>query len=104
MRLENFFFCKKPIIWKNNNLEYYQLLLFAIIDILNNSEHRCFVKKAILNVTTSGRSIFFFFKKQSVNILSVSSEESSLDIDHAEEMELLLENYYMQVSSSTFLL
>lgn len=25
------------------------------------------------------------------------SEESSLGIDHAEEMELLLENYYMQV-------
>lgn len=47
---------------------------------------------------------FFFFKKQSVNISSVSSEESSLDIDHAEEMELLLENYYMQVSSCTFLL
>lgn len=47
---------------------------------------------------------FFFFKKQSVNISSVSSEESSLDIDHAEEMELLLENYYMQVSSCSFLL
>ena len=29
--------------------------------------------------------------------LSVSSEESCLGIDHAEEMELLLENYYMQV-------
>lgn len=27
----------------------------------------------------------------------VSSEESCLGIDHAEEMELLLENYYMQV-------
>lgn len=27
----------------------------------------------------------------------LSSEESSLGIDHAEEMELLLENYYMQV-------
>lgn len=26
------------------------------------------------------------------------SEESSLGIDHAEEMELLLENYYMQVA------
>lgn len=79
--------------------------MFAIIDILNNSEHRRFVTKAILNVTTSGRSIFFSsLKNHSVNILSVSSEESSLDIDHAEEMELLLENYYMQVSSWTFLL
>lgn len=29
--------------------------------------------------------------------LSVCSEESSLGIDHAEEMELLLDNYYLQV-------
>lgn len=27
----------------------------------------------------------------------VCSEESSLGIDHAEEMELLLDNYYLQV-------
>lgn len=32
--------------------------------------------------------------------MSVSSEESSLGIDHAEEMELLLENYYMQVPTN----
>lgn len=30
-------------------------------------------------------------------LCACSSEESSLGIDHAEEMELLLENYYMQV-------
>lgn len=29
--------------------------------------------------------------------LSASSEEISLGIDHAEEMELLLDNYYLQV-------
>lgn len=31
------------------------------------------------------------------NLASVCSEESSLGIDHAEEMELLLDNYYLQV-------
>lgn len=30
-------------------------------------------------------------------LLEFFREESSLGIDHAEEMELLLENYYMQV-------
>lgn len=30
-------------------------------------------------------------------ILYVCSEESGLGIDHAEEMELLLDNYYLQV-------
>lgn len=33
-------------------------------------------------------------------LLSVCSEESSLGIDHAEEMELLLDNYYLQVEYS----
>ena len=33
-----------------------------------------------------------------------SSEESSLGIDHAEEMELLLENYYMQVGLAKILI
>lgn len=37
----------------------------------------------------------------SVDILSLFSEESSLDLDHAEEMELLLDNYYMQVRSTS---
>lgn len=32
--------------------------------------------------------------------MSVCSEESSLGIDHAEEMELLLDNYYLQVEWS----
>lgn len=32
--------------------------------------------------------------------LSASSEEISLGIDHAEEMELLLDNYYLQVEWS----
>lgn len=32
--------------------------------------------------------------------MSVSSEEISLGIDHAEEMELLLDNYYLQVEWS----
>lgn len=35
--------------------------------------------------------------------MSVSSEESSLGIDHAEEMELLLENYFMQVPTNILL-
>lgn len=29
--------------------------------------------------------------------MSACSEESNLGIDHAEEMELLLDNYYLQV-------
>lgn len=32
--------------------------------------------------------------------MSVSSEEMSEGIDHAEEMELLLDNYYLQVEGS----
>lgn len=32
--------------------------------------------------------------------MSVFSEEMSLGIDHAEEMELLLDNYYLQVEWS----
>lgn len=51
------------------------------------------------------------FPKQQMNIcLSVcpsvcdSSEESSLGIDHTEEMELLLENYYMQVGLAKILI
>lgn len=36
-----------------------------------------------------------------INIyMSASSEEISLGIDHAEEMELLLDNYYLQVEWS----
>lgn len=36
--------------------------------------------------------------------MSVYSEESSLDLDHAEEMELLLDNYYMQVGSTSLIM
>lgn len=32
--------------------------------------------------------------------VSASSEEINLGIDHAEEMELLLDNYYLQVEWS----
>lgn len=40
------------------------------------------------------KNVLYFYVP--VNIC-LSSEESSLGIDHAEEMELLLENCYMQV-------